>query len=282
MITVERNAAGIDDAYLRGLETCFPGAWTPASYRWYLARRFRSRPPDRLSAHVGSRLVAGVGINYRQIRCAQGIRDVAILTAAWTLPEHRGRGCYARLLDAATRLAADNGCAALLGFVTTKNPSGAGLRRRGAREVRTRYLSLAPGDAVCTAPRQRQSTSPREGEEITFHYANRDEWESQFVDRPGRTTLLESAAGTAVVEHVGRTDRLQYLPRCARADAVVALAAQTCSTGRRFFYFTTDDDVAEHAAANGLRQQAGALMILELRGERWSEASWHVQPGDRM
>src|SRR5262245_20675574 len=119
MIAVERNAAGVDDEYLAGLSTCFPGAWNEPSYRWYLGRPFRGRHPDKLTAHDGNSVVAGLGVNYRRVRSSTGaFHDVAILTAAWTLPLYRGRGCYSRLLDAAIEVAAKNACAAAVAFAT--------------------------------------------------------------------------------------------------------------------------------------------------------------------
>jgi hypothetical protein len=49
------------------------------------------------------------------------------------------------------------------------------------------------------------------------------------------------------------------------------------------FFFTTDARLAERAAAHGLRQTSGALLILELETSgSLSSSSWHVQPGDRM
>lgn len=302
-IALERNAAGVEDAYLDGLTTCFPGAWSEASFRWYLQRPFKSRRPDTLIARDGERLVAGLGINYRQVRSIDGrVHDIGLLTAAWTLPKYQGRGCFRRLAEAAMEVAASNGCEALLSFVVRRNASALRLRRIGAAEVPTRYLFLAPGDpllrpAVLPAVRALQAEGlvdlPGAGSPLAFHYDSLEEWTTQFVDRPHPTTMFEVGAGMAVLEHVGATDRLQFLytPAQSETAALVAMASRAHAAGRHFFFFTTDENLAEHAVEFGLQQTEGAIMILELPNGRasglsaappWTSSGWHIQPGDRM
>lgn len=302
-IALERNPAGVDDAYLNGLTTCFPGAWSEASFRWYLQRPFKSRHPDRLIARDGERLVGGLAINYRQVRSNDGrIHDIGLLTAAWTLPKYQGRGCFRRLVEAAMEVAAGNGCEALLSFVVTRSASALRLRRIGAGAVPTRYLFLAPGDpllrpATLPAVRALQAEGladlPRAGSRLTFHYDSLEEWTTQFVDRPHPTTMFEVDAGMAVLEHVGATDRLQFLQAPAESEtaALVAMATRVHAAGRHFFFFTTDENLAKDAVELGLRQTEGAIMILDLpnggasgpsAAPPWTSSGWHVQPGDRM
>jgi hypothetical protein len=105
--------------------------------------------------------------------------------------------------------------------------------------------------------------------------------------------MFEVDAGMAVVEHVGATDRLQflYMPAQPETAALVAMASRAHAAGRHFFFFTTDENLAERAAEFGLRQTEGAIMILELPNGRasglsaappWTSSNWHIQPGDRM
>ena len=125
--------------------------------------------------------------------------------------------------------------------------------------------------------------------ESVFHYADAEEWQAQFVRRPERTTIMEVDAGVAVVEHAGTTDRLQFLslPPESDAAALVAMALRARDQGRHFFSFTTDERLAERAAAHGLRQTPGAILIVDLQTDAaaqtaLSSSNWHVQPGDRM
>jgi hypothetical protein len=65
------------------------------------------------------------------------------------------------------------------------------------------------------------------------------------------------------------------------------MALRARDQGRHFFSFTTDERLAERAAAHGLRQMRGAVLILDLKTgaaarTALSSSSWHVQPGDRM
>jgi hypothetical protein len=266
-----------------------------------LKRPFRAREPDALTAFAGSTVVGGIGINYRQLCSPHGVHDVGVLTAAWTLPKYQGRGCFRSTVQAAIEVATDSGCEALLSFVTARSASALRLRRMGAIAVPTWYLFLAPEDSLLQAadlpivhalPTRGLADLPPGDSRIAFHYADPEEWTAQFVDRPHRTTMFKVEAGVAVLEHVGATDRLQFLyPPVGRvATALVAMASHARTEGRRFFFFTTDRDLAERAAALGLRQAAGAIMLLELARRRrdaagpafWKSAPWHVQPGDRM
>jgi hypothetical protein len=294
MIAVERNATGIDAAYLHGLSTCFPGAWTEASYRWYLRRPFGSREPDTLSAHDGRHVVSGLGMNYRRLRSASGrLHDVGLLTAAWTLPTHRKRGYYRRLLEKAVEVGTSLGYEALVSFSVEGKPSALALRHFGVVTVPAWYLSLAPTDAFrpSLAPPTGLAAEPADSSPshaaIAFHYNDPDEWRAQHVDRPHRTTTLEMGDGVAVLEHVDETDRLQFLD--ARADdpaaALTAMAARAQTRGRHFFSFAADRALAERAALHGLRRVAGWILIVALPNGRsvpWTEARWHVQSGDRM
>jgi GNAT superfamily N-acetyltransferase len=306
MFAVERNATGVDAAWLQGLSRCFPGAWDEASYRWYLKRRFRSREPDTLTAFAGSAVIGGIGINYRQLCSPAGVHEVGVLTAAWTLPEYQGRGCFRVLVQRAIEAAAEKGCEALLSFVTVRSASALRLYRMGAVAVPTWYLFLSPEDSLLVPGElpivhalrtEGLADLPPTDSRIAFHYTDPEEWTAQFVDRPHRTTMFKIEAGVAVLEHVGRTDRLQFLypPSGREATTLMAMASRARAEERRFFFFTTDGALAERATALGLRQTAGAIMVLELgngRGEKgpgarsgsmsWTAARWHVQPGDRM
>jgi GNAT superfamily N-acetyltransferase len=123
------------------LTRCFATRWTEAMYRWYLQRSFAGEPPDRLILMDGARAVAAVGVVYRRLRTQDGeVHRVGVATAGGTLPGARGRGYYARVLQAVVERSAARGCGALLGFVTAGNTSGRGLTRLGATAIPSAYL----------------------------------------------------------------------------------------------------------------------------------------------
>ena len=301
------NPRGMNaDIGVRFLARCFGTRWTEAMYRWYLERSFGGESPDRLILMDGERVVAGCGLAYRLLRTPDGtVHRVSVVVAACTVPGERGRGCYARVLQAAVDQSALSGCTAVLGFVTADNPTGRGLRRLGATEVPSAYIASpgvarAPGTVtlrLCSATAANgwpAHASARLGSpplDAAFHYPDASAWRSQMVDRPHPVESLR--VGTtcrALIECVGDTDRLQWLdggPR-ERVAAIRAIAAHAHRRKRHFFMYSTRGDDAEAARRLGLVTRPGYLMALapEARHEptvrSWGALSFDVQSGDRM
>jgi hypothetical protein len=302
------NPVGIDvEVGPAFLTRCFASRWSDAMYRWYLQRSFGGEPPDRLILMDGARAVAGCGVVYRQLRTANGeVHRVSVVVAACTLPSTRGRGCYARVLQAAVDRSAVRGCAALLGFVTADNATGRGLQRLGAAAIPSAYLVSRDR----TPPREAGSLQVRDAEvaddwpvraaarlcaeaaHAGFHYPDANAWRSQMVDRPhGVQSLRIGASCRAVIETVGDTDRLQWLdgdPR-ERLAAIRAIAARARCRRRKFFMYSTCPQEAAAAARRlGLAAHPGYMMALALQAGHpsivhdWPEMSWVVQSGDRM
>ena len=143
---VRVNPAGLDatsDAAFVG--RCFGTHWSAATYRSYLRRPSAGTGSVRIILTIGGRAAAGCGLAYRILRTPDGAyHRVGVIVAAGTLPGDRGRGYYARLLDAAIERGAALGCVALLGFVTASNATGRGLRNRGAIAVESSYIAVGP------------------------------------------------------------------------------------------------------------------------------------------
>jgi hypothetical protein len=288
------------------LTLCFGTRWTEVMYRWYLGRSFGGELPDRLILTHGGRAVAGCGVVYRQLRTQDGeMHRVGVAIAAGTLPSARGRGYYARVLQAAVERSAARGCAALLGFVTAGNTSGRGLLRLGAVAVPSAYIvsrdrtarsqtgALQLRDAKVAddwparaAARLRAAAAP-----AGFHYPDVGDWWSQMVDRPhGVQTLRIGASCRAVIEAVGDTDRLQWLDGDGRERlaAVRALVARARQRRRKFFMYSTCPHEAAGAGRLGLAVHPGYMLALALQAggassvRDWVNMSWRVQSGDRM
>jgi len=123
---------------------------------------------------------------------------------------------------------------------------------------------------------------------IGFHYASREDWRSQFVDRPLPTELISSGETTAVVERAPVADRLLMLLASpnAVADALEACARRARNAGRGFFHVTTSAELARTARSRGFSVRAGHLMVqdIALRAESNvpRNAAWCVHSGDRM
>ena len=89
------------DIGARFLTQCFAASWTEAMCRWYLQRAFDDETPDRLILVEDQQVVAGCGLAYRLLRTPDAtVHRVSVVVAACTVPGERGRGCYARVLQA--------------------------------------------------------------------------------------------------------------------------------------------------------------------------------------
>lgn len=301
------NPAGIDAAAGAALLTqCFARPWTEVAYRWYLLRSFGGELPDRLILLDGARVVAGCGLVCRQLRTQDGaLHRVGIVVAACTLPSARGRGCYARVLQAAVERSAERGCEALLGFVTADNATGRGLVRLGATAIASAYLvsrDRAPFPAAATLqlrdakaaadwPVRAEARLGAPAAPAGFYYPDAVAWRSQIVARPHHVESVRiGATCRAVIETVGDTDRLQWLDGDARerVAAVRAIATRAQCRGRRFFMYSTCPHEAAAARRLGLAMHRGYMLALALRSRHastvrdWGGMSWRVQSGDRM
>jgi hypothetical protein len=301
------NPAGIDaEVGPAFLTRCFASPWTEAMYRWYLRRSFGGELPDRLILLDGARAAAGCGVVYRQLRTPAGeLHRVSVVVAACTEPGARGRGCYARVLQAAAERSAARGCAALLGFVTADNATGRGLRRLGAAAIPSTYivsrdraafpqagiLQLRDAKVADDWPARADARLRAAAAPAGFHYPDASAWRSQMVDRPhGVRTVRVGATCRAVIERVADTDRLQWLDGDVRERlaAIRAIVARARCRGRKFFMYSTCPHEAAAARRLGLAAHPGYLMALALQAGHastvrdWPGMSWAVQSGDRM
>jgi hypothetical protein len=252
-----------------------------------------------------ARAVAGCGLVYRQLRTQDGeVHRVSVVVAACTLPSARGRGCYARVLQAAADRSAVRGCAALLGFVTADNATGRGLRRLGAAAIPSAYLvsrarapfpeagilRLRDAKVADDWPARAEARLRAAAAPARFHYPDASAWRSQIVDRPRCVeTVRIGATCRAVIEGVGDTDRLQWLDGDLRerVAAIRAIVARARCRRRKFFMYSTCPHETAAARRLGLAAHPGYMMALALRAGHatvrdWASMSWRVQSGDRM
>ncbi len=288
------------------LTRCFGTRWTEAMYRWYLQRSFGGESPDRLIVMDGERVVAACGLAYRLLRTPDGtVHRVSVVVAACTVPGERGRGCYARVLQAAVDRSALRGCTAVLGFVTADSATGRGLRRLGATAVPSAYIashgaSRVPGIAILRLygatvtdgwPAHASARLRSPPVQVGFHYPDVSAWRSQMVDRPHPVQSLRvRTTCRALIECVGDIDRLQWLDgeQRERAAAIRAIAAHAHRRKRHFFKYSTRPGDAAVARRLGLVARPGYMMALALETRHeptvrgWTALPWHVQSGDRM
>lgn len=293
-----------DPTFRKGLEAGFPG-WGPAAHHpWYLGRDGGAGPPRLVSLQKGGTAVAGICLNPREVTIPGGGRlRAAILTSAWTRPEHRRRGLFEAVIEACLHHGAEIGLDVLLGLMTARNASRKGLAALGSREVVSGYLVATETFRATASPADRSmrwrsvpSTDavarelrewPDPGDEARIVYPTAEAWRSQFLDRPLPTEVMEADEGTlAILERATETDRLLLVrPRAAWARAAEGLASRAAAAGRRFFCYSTDPGERRIARSLGLEERPGRLSILDVPGGRnlpEPAARWRLDGGDRM
>ena len=296
MITERWNPErpGVEET-VANLNRCFGGGWDRAAYRWYMARPFDGRTPDRVVVFDDGRPLAGSVVNYRQL-CSQdgSLRHVGIATGSWTLPEARGQGLFTRMMQASVARAGEKGCDYFLAFVTRDNASRRALERCGAAMLPASYVAggdvpvtaAAPGDieAVDASPDELFARTPA-GPQVRFHYGSAAEWAEQHLRRALPVEVLRIHGEYAIVEKAADTDRLQWTSAdpAQRPRMAKSLAARATAGGRKFFMYRTDGT----AVGEGLVARPGYVCCLPtLRGHPDPSfdlgSEWDVQSGDRM
>jgi GNAT superfamily N-acetyltransferase len=318
-VRAQINPPWLDEAdYVAFLNCVFPGQWDRVAYQWYMRRAFNGVRGDILVRAEGSRILSGMAFCHRQIAIgADEPIDVAVISAAATLPSEQGCGHYTAMLRFVIDHARELGYAAVLGFVTRDNRSGRGLVRTGALAIPSFYIVSAEGSRVGNSPRARSLISKavaaderkaavdaalaafarrqvERGREYSrqahFHYERTLDWIQQFIDRPHGVRAVRLAHDSlALIETVGATDRLQMLtcPDLKTTRCIAALAAASAVTGKKFFMYTLDPHQAAAALRAGLRIREGRLMVQPTgySTAAWNAlaaASWAVQSGDRL
>lgn len=249
MRLTRHTAADVDrDAYLDGLNCCFPGWGGIDRFDWCFSRPLAGRAPDLLLLSDGSTPVAGSAITYRMLELPDGTQVRAgIMTGSWTLPAARGCGAFSRFIEESRAISP-----VLLAFVTQDNPSRRRLEAAGAAAIPTFYC------------RRATSLPPARENAVRFVYSD-EEWQSQFVARPAPAERLNGAGWSAVIEQAADTDRILHV-----AGDREAAFRELVKRDRDLFWFTT-------GAPASLDATPGYLMVFGC-----SEDVWEIQNGDRM
>jgi hypothetical protein len=289
------------------LVRCFGESWNSTTYQWYLRRVFHGEAPDQLVLVDGRRVLAMAGIAYRQLRTPDGsIHRVGIMIAACVAPQERGRFRFSRLTREAVGHCATRGCCGLLGFVTADNATCVHMRRVGAAQIPSAYISSDDSDPEPAAAALDVAEVARDewrdyayrvlqlqlsATVAGFLYPDVDAWWSQLVERPHPVELLRVGdTCRAIVERVNDTDRLQWLdgdPQ-ERGAAIAAVVARARRMRRRFFMYSTPTLPTSVLQACGLKARPGFMMVLAAQPEHeplvqsWPALPWRIHSGDRL
>ena len=322
MITTHINPPHIQEHYLRCLNQVF-GDWGDAEkYFWYFGRKTAFPNPDVMILKNGEQVLAGSGVSYRQIRFPNGGEAViGIMSGSWTLPEARGQGCFARIIEESIQLTAQKGGALLIAFVTEDNASFRQLAKAGSALFPSTYIFSTPGTprpkhtaALYTAEKNlrlaseiREKLQRRYSDHIHFVYPSPEDLSDNFFHRAAPTEILRDETGSvAVIETKPDTYLLQLFAAENYETCIANVLNRVFDDGRKFFMFSTRREVTDVCQRLGLGIKKGYVTVLmaeesKLRnaknilanwagsnsaalaqpGSEWFLGEWDVQSGDR-
>jgi len=277
------------DAYLAGLNICFPGWGGTEMFDWAFNRLCAGQRADMLQVEQDGRLIAGSAVTYRHIRFSDGsIARAGIMTGAWTSPESRGKGIFTRIVAASRGVALDRGAALLLGFGRVENASYRRIAAAGSAFFPTHQLLSTSSvqnsgrpvliEVVDPTPRLFDPDPHISG----FVYSDR-EWIQQFIERPHAVKCLSIGEGRthALIESRDDLDRVIALRASDESDwteDILTLARRAHKRAKSLFCFTSVATRAHVLAACGFDSVAGFLSSLPPSDVR----DWDFQNGDRM
>lgn len=257
MLEITVNETGMEEIYLECLNRCFDRNASRKDYEWTYRRDSGASVADMLMLKKDRELMAGSAVVYR-IADINGHRmKVAIMSGSWTLPAARGQGCFSRMIDESTRIAAENQAGLLLAFVTELNASFRRLKDSGAALFPTFYLEAPCGHKV-DEPDGTLEVLSKDNPELEkiydlFTAANADfscfcytyqQWLEQFIQRTSEITILKiDRIGYAILEEsegYSRILSLVTLDSNMYGRAISRLVNRSFALGKKVQSFTTD------------------------------------------
>jgi len=278
-LQLEINPEGIDDEYLRCLNTCFPNWGDEQVSDWVFHRALPpDPPPDRFVLRENGEPLAGSAVSYRSVGLPNGntIR-AGIMTGSWTLPAARGRGCFTQMIETSISITREREGALLLAFVTEDNPSRRQLEKAGAALIPTSYL-IAENTLGSPAPPENplfpakdisrlfQSWQQRRAGRCHFTYTSLQDWKGQFADRPWQTEVVQNSSGSfAILEKHTATTRINALSGILFEEELSLLhmlRAQAQAEGRKLFLLSTDAVLSAACKLEGFTEKQGFLTAM--------------------
>lgn len=272
-------------------------------------------------------LAAGSAVTYRTVAFTNDSEvTVGIMTGAWTLPQFRNQGYFARIIEESLRLTALKGGALLLGFAVDDRSSFRQLERAGSALFPCSYI-FSTAQTECPETKSRLRLVKKSSLVIAdlsarlyasskgysrFIYASEQDFDSQFIHRPGETEMFDDGYGNCgIIEKTEDTDILQlYLNGASDesriTESIACLLVNSLSRRRKLFLYSTQPDIAHLCRKLGLEVKAGYLTVLIADGSRlraalkvpepipiehtslltradsdWFLGNWNLQGGDR-
>jgi hypothetical protein len=273
------NPKGMESTYIDHLNLSF-GHWGDAAlYKWCFDRQVGDLKADIMIFKQDEKIIAGSAVTYRKALLGKSVINIGIMTGSWTVPEARGQGCFAKIIEESLSLASDKEAGLLIAFLTESNASFRRLAAAGSSLFPTHYLFSNENSAI---PESGHVVSPvsdtKKGIETIFgnlrkhqdgpaHFTyTLKEWASQFWERPGEMELLHIGdIGLAIIEKKGDFDRILFLSlkeEHAFTDCIKALLRRALENGQKLFLFTTSTFWKDECLKLGFGHAPGYLTAL--------------------
>ena len=282
VITVQVNPPQIDDEYLSCLNLAYNPWGNRQQFEWCFRRESSYPDPDLVVLKIDNEMAAGSGVTYRRVTFAGGSTiTVGLVTGAWTLPQFRDQGCFARVIQECVQVTRRKGGALLFGFVRADNASSRQMERLGSAMVPSKYLrsqsraspqdgvhfQRVPKNAEVLATLFNKFTGEMPGR-TRFDYATVADFSAQFIDRPSATEILTDGRGNfGVIESRDNYDVLQLIiserhEQSSRVRVMEGFLSYVNEKGRLLLSFLTDQAMVEAAIAAGFEVSDGYLAVL--------------------
>jgi hypothetical protein len=292
MISLQINPPGVEEEYLKCLNLCFGGWGDWRKFDWYFRRKTPYPDADLIIFKRNDDLVAGSAVTYRKVAFPNDSETiVGIMTGAWTLPQFRNQGFFARIIEESLQLTAGKGGALLLGFAVEERASFRQLVRAGSALFPSSYMFTSErtkGQKTESRLKKVEKSGPlisRLHERLRasnkncsrFVYASAQDFHTQFLDRPGDTEILKDDQGNfGIIERAKDTNLLQLCltgtDDTCPTRLVEALIEDALTKERKLFLYSTQPDMDYLGKSLGLEVKTGYLTVLVSAESRLREA----------
>lgn len=296
---IQINPQEIAEEYLRGLNSCFPNWGDQKQFDWYFHRETLFPTTDVITMQHSQEIAAGSAITYRRVWLPQEKEiPVGIMTGSWTLPEFRGHGLFARLIEESLKQAAIKKAELLLAFVTAENASRRQLERTGAQMFPSWYLfSNEKAGLPSASYSPRVTENEKNVEEIFdryrksragfahFVYPSAQSFRALYLDRLNDTEGLITEQGELAIIEKKMEMNVLLFSESENKENLEAYVRHAAEEKRSFFTFTMQEETARAAEGIGLQAKNGFLVALTTEECDFSldnKINWYVQNGDRV
>jgi GNAT superfamily N-acetyltransferase len=317
------------EAYLAYLNEVFPHWGDAAVYNWVFTNNTGNETSDIFAlADTGAaagNILAGSGITYRSIGYGAGAGAGAgfcvkagIMTGSWTLPAHRGKGCFTKMIEESFRRVKEKNYDALAAFVTQKNASAGRLKAAGSAMLPAYYVFsdtdagiggfsggasdgvsggvwkpeiVFPDAAVCVRLHEAHigagAGAAGAGDVVRFLYTP-EEFRKQFIERPAKPFVLSANGLLLVAEETN--DAVKILLADKRDLVLWVETLKKLATwahkqkGKKVYYYTTLETEKKLLAEAGFLVVPGFFTLLLFNDEARAAPfpALDIQLGDKM